>query len=98
MRALSHGCVRVQEWEKLAFYIIRNDSLQMAEKKDTIRYTTDSITNWIAEKERHRLEIKNRLPLFIRYFGCEGVNGTIVFYDDIYDEDKKAKEKFFAIK
>lgn len=98
MRALSHGCVRVQDWEKLAFYIIRNDSLQMVEKKDTLKFTTDSITNWIAEKERHRLDIKYKLPLFIRYFGCDGVNGNIVFYDDIYDEDKKAKEKFFAIR
>ena len=26
VRALSHGCVRVQEWQQLAFYILRNDS------------------------------------------------------------------------
>ncbi len=97
MRALSHGCVRVQEWEKLAFYIARNDSMQLA-PKDTLRYNTDSISNWIANKEKHRVEVKHKIPLFIRYFGCEGVNGSIRFYDDIYDEDKKAKEKFFAFK
>ena len=97
MRALSHGCVRVQDWEKLAFYIARNDSLKLS-PKDTLRYNTDSITNWIAKKQKHRVEVKNRIPLFIRYFGCEGVNGSIRFYDDIYDEDKKAKEKFFALK
>lgn len=98
MRALSHGCVRVQDWEKLAFYIARNDSLKTVEKGDSIKYNTDSITNWIANKEKHRVDIKYKIPLFIRYFGCEGINGKIKFYDDIYDEDKKAKQKFFALK
>ncbi len=99
MRALSHGCVRVQDWEKLAFYIARNDSL-INEKAggDTLKYNTDSISNWIVRKERHRIDVKYKIPLFIRYFGCEGINGTIKFYDDIYDEDKKIKEKFFALK
>ncbi|MEP7164532.1 MAG: L,D-transpeptidase family protein [Ferruginibacter sp.] len=99
MRALSHGCVRVQDWEKLAFYIARNDSLKNEKAgADTLKYNTDSITNWIANKERHRIDVKYKIPLFIRYFGCEGINGAIKFYDDIYDEDKKIKEKFFALK
>ena len=99
MRALSHGCVRVQDWEKLAFYIARNDSLKNEKAgADTLKYNTDSISNWIAKKERHRIDVKYKIPLFIRYFGCEGINGTIKFYDDIYDEDKKNKEKFFAHK
>ena len=96
MRALSHGCVRVQDWEKLAFYITRNDSLQL-NVKDTMKYNTDSISNWIAKKEKHRVDVKHRIPLFIRYFGCEGINGSIKFYDDIYDEDKKAKEFFLQL-
>ena len=98
MRALSHGCVRVQDWQKLAFYIIRNDSLQLEKKGDTLKYNTDSISNWIAKKEKHRVDVKYRIPLFIRYFGCEAINGTIKFYDDIYDEDKKVRENFFALK
>lgn len=97
MRALSHGCVRVQDWEKLAFYITRNDSLQLTTNtKDTLKYNTDSISNWIANKEKHRVEVKYKIPLFIRYFGCEGINGSIRFYDDIYDEDKKATENFLS--
>ncbi len=98
MRALSHGCVRVQEWEKLAFFIARNDSLRNINSNDTLKYNTDSITNWVAKKEMRRIDVKYKLPLFIRYFGCEGINGSIKFYDDIYDEDKKMKESFFAVK
>jgi murein L,D-transpeptidase YcbB/YkuD len=96
-RALSHGCVRVQEWEQLAFYIARNDSAN-AKNTEELRYNTDSIKNWIAHKERHRIDVKNRIPIFIRYFSCEGKDGKIRFYDDIYGEDKLLREKYFADK
>jgi L,D-transpeptidase YcbB len=96
-RALSHGCVRVQEWEKLAFYIARNDSLK-AKPSDTLRYTTDSIKNWIAAKERRRMDVKNQIPVYITYFSCSGSNGKVKFYDDIYGEDKALREKYFADK
>ncbi|MEO7308483.1 MAG: L,D-transpeptidase family protein [Ferruginibacter sp.] len=96
-RALSHGCVRVQEWEKLAYYIAGNDST-LSTRKDSLKYTADSIKNWIANKERHRVDVKNHIPLYIRYFSCEGKNGTIKFYDDVYGEDKLLMEKYFAKK
>lgn len=96
-RSLSHGCVRVQDWEKLAFYIVRNDSLSST-LPDSMKLNTDSITTWISRKERHTIEIKKKLPVFIRYFGCEGDNGSIKFYDDIYGEDKKLRDKYFAQK
>jgi murein L,D-transpeptidase YcbB/YkuD len=94
-RALSHGCVRVQEWEKLAYYIANNDSM-LSTKKDALKYTADSIKNWIAKKERHQVDVKNHIPLYIRYFSCEGKNGEIKFYEDIYSEDKLLMEKYFA--
>lgn len=96
-RALSHGCVRVQEWEKLAYYIIKNDSMHM-KPPDSIKYNIDSIKTWITHKERHRITVKYQFPLFIRYFGCEAVNGTIRFYDDIYGADKIMRERFFSQK
>ena len=96
-RALSHGCVRVQEWEKLAFYIAKNDSIN-TRSTDTLKYNTDSIKNWIANKERHRIDVKNKIPVFFRYFSCEGKDGKIKFYDDIYGEDKALREKYFTDK
>lgn len=96
-RALSHGCVRVQEWTKLAYYIANNDSA-LSVKKDSLKYTADSIKSWIASKERHRIDVKNHMPLFIRYFTCEGKDGQIKFYNDIYGEDMLLIEKYFAKK
>ena len=95
VRALSHGCVRVQEWEKLAAYIASNDSIKNF-KKGSLKYTADSIKNWIAKKERHRIDVKNHLPLYIRYFTCEGKKNKILFYEDIYGDDKRLIEKYFA--
>jgi L,D-transpeptidase YcbB len=94
-RALSHGCVRVQEWQKLAYFIARNDSVN-TKISDTLRYNTDSIKNWIANKQFRKMEVKNRIPVFIRYFTCEGKNGKIKFYEDIYGEDKILREKYFS--
>ena len=96
-RALSHGCVRVQKWDSLAFYIARNDSINL-KPGDSLRYNADSIRNWIAEKKNKRIQIKNRIPLFITYYSCEGKNGKIKFYDDIYGDDKALREKYFSNK
>ena len=94
-RALSHGCVRVQDWKELAFYLIKNDSLSVG-GTDSLRYNTDSIENWIVKKQRHRVSLKNPMPLYIWYFTCEGINGLVKFYSDIYEEDKVLREKYFA--
>lgn len=94
VRCLSHGCVRVQEWQKLADYIIRNDSLNL-KKGDTLACNTDSLRNWLAEKVNRKVDVINKMPLFIRYFGCEFVNGSIKFYDDIYADDRDLKQKYF---
>jgi L,D-transpeptidase YcbB len=96
-RALSHGCVRVQEWEKLAYYIIKNDSLNFR-FNDTLRVTSDSVRSWLSQKQRKVIPVQNKLPVYIRYFTCEGKNGKIVFYDDIYGEDRLLREKYFANK
>lgn len=96
-RALSHGCVRVQKWQALAFYIAQNDSLATKEGEQ-LSYNTDSIKAWIANKDRKTIMVKKRLPLFIEYFTCEAKNNKIVFYNDIYNEDQVLGQKYFANK
>lgn len=97
VRSLSHGCVRVQEWQKLADFIARNDSANWS-KPEPVPYNTDSIRSWINQKQKHTVAVKNKIPLYIRYYSCEPVNGRLKFYDDIYGEDKALKSQFFAAK
>jgi murein L,D-transpeptidase YcbB/YkuD len=56
----------------------------------------DSVTKWLNQKEKHFIPVKSKIPLFIRYFTCEGKDGKIIFYDDIYNEDHFLAEKYFA--
>ena len=96
-RALSHGCVRVQNWEALAFYIAKNDSLA-TKKGQRISYNEDSIKTWIAKEDRKTIMVKKRLPLFIEYFTCDATDNKIVFYNDIYNKDQYLEEKYLADK
>jgi murein L,D-transpeptidase YcbB/YkuD len=96
MRALSHGCVRVQQWQKLAYFIIRNDSLNAALTSQSFK--ADSLKAWLNRKEKHIIPIKTRIPLFIRYYTVEAIGGRMKFHDDIYGEDKFLIERYFSNK
>lgn len=85
-RNLSHGCVRVQDWRKLAAYLVRHDSA---------RYPMDTIKAWIAHSAKHTVYFKDHVPLFLRYFTCDGKDGHLVFYEDIYGDDKHLLDSCF---
>lgn len=93
-RSLSHGCVRVQEWDKLAFYLLKNDSVVSGSRSSR----TDSVKTWLRNKQKRSIALKSKMPVFIRYITCEGKRDRIVFYDDIYGDDKRLREKYFASK
>lgn len=95
MRSLSHGCVRVQEWDKLAWYILRSDSV-LAQGRGAVRI--DSVKSWLKNKQKKTVPLKNKIAVFIRYFTCEGQNGNLVFFDDVYGEDKYLRQRFFGDK
>src|SRR4030095_4996376 len=88
-RALSHGCVRVKEWEKLSHFLVRNN---------LDKYPPDTLRNWIKREEKHVVWGFPRVPIYIRYFSAEGKNGKLKLYDDIYGEDRLLREKYFADK
>lgn len=94
MRSLSHGCVRVQQWQDLAFWILRNDSGNPAGASSRI----DSVKTWLQNKQKRNIPLRNKVPVFIRYITCEGKDGRVVFYDDVYGDDKRLREKYFAAK
>ena len=85
-RALSHGCVRIKEFMKLADFLVRND---------TLRFPSDTLRSWITRKEKHVVSGFPRVPIFIRYFTCETRNGSIKFYNDVYGEDRLMCQRYF---
>ena len=87
VRDISHGCVRVQEWEKLSHFLVR---------ADTVRYPADTLRAWIGRQEKHLVSGFPRVPLFIRYLTIDGKDGKLLFYNDIYGYDRLLKEKYFA--
>lgn len=91
-RSLSHGCVRVQEWNTLANYIISED------KQNGGKAKADSINAWLAKKQKMSVPLQRKIPVFIRYITCEGSPKGVQFYDDIYGEDKLLAEKYFKNK
>jgi murein L,D-transpeptidase YcbB/YkuD len=94
-RAMSHGCVRVQEWRGLMNQILRWDSVYVQPTKNFTR--VDSVDKWLSNKEKKGIAVKKPITVFIRYFTCEGnKDGQIVFYDDVYGEDKWLREKYYA--
>lgn len=88
-RALSHGCVRVKEFQKLADFLVREDSA---------RYHPDTLRNWIKRQEKHVVSGFQRVPIYLRYFSTEAKEGRLVFHEDIYGEDKVLRERYFADK
>lgn len=96
-RSLSHGCVRVQQWEQLVWYISGLDSVAAVER-NMKSLPTDSIRNWLQRKEKHVIPVKTKLPVYFRYFTAVGKNGKLVFYNDIYNEDRQARDAFFSNK
>ena len=88
-RALSHGCVRVQAWYELSKFILRNDSIHG--KNAT---PVDSLDSWLSTKQKKYIPVRKPIPLYIRYFTCTAREGKLVFFDDIYAEDKKFSEQF----
>jgi len=88
-RALSHGCVRVKEWQQLANFLVRNSQE---------KYPADTLKAWINRQEKHVVSGFPRVPVYIRYFTCEGKDGKLSFFEDIYRLDRILAEKYFADK
>ena len=87
-RDLSHGCVRVQQWQPLAMYLIRDD---------TLRHMPDSVAVWMMQQKQKLVVLRTRVPLYIRYFTCSAdAKGNLTFYQDIYGYDTLEMKRIFG--
>lgn len=85
-RAVSHGCVRVEEPIKLAQFLL-NDDKESERIKQEISATDSLKSRWVI--------IKKPVPVFIAYYTAwTDDNGKIITANDVYGYDKKLKPAF----
>lgn len=87
IRAFSHGCIRVQDSEELAAYLV--EQLQ----SDAI-----DINELICYGDRYEINLEKTIPVQIRYITCTGdEKGNLYYYKDIYGLDKREMDDFLNL-
>lgn len=88
-RAYSHGCIRLSDPEKMANYVL----------KDNTEWSPESINSAMNSQEEKYVKLKNPIPVLITYYTAwVDENNLLHFADDIYGHDKAVIEKMFTIK
>ncbi len=81
MRAMSHGCVRLEKFMDFAEFLIRDDKRN---------YPLDSLKMDLLKEEQKYMYIKKPIPIYIRYFTAEAeANNEVFFFIDVYNRDAK---------
>lgn len=81
MRALSHGCVRLEKFMDFAKFLIRDDSL---------KYPFDSLKKDLVIERQKYVYIKHPIPIYINYFTVEVDDcNELHFFIDVYKRDEK---------
>ncbi|MFN8713971.1 MAG: murein L,D-transpeptidase [Bacteroidota bacterium] len=80
-RALSHGCMRLENYMQLAYYLIREDSVKMPR---------DTFDIYMKSGRQRTMPVRKPIPIHVRYFTCvPNSEGDIILFNDIYDRDKR---------
>jgi L,D-transpeptidase YcbB len=88
VRALSHGCVRLEEYWEFAKFLVRDDS---------VKIPRDTLAAWFKKNEQRIVRLKKQVPLYIKYFTAEVLNGNrLVIYPDIYGRDEKIIRRLYS--
>jgi len=84
-RALSHGCVRVENADRLAAMLLSYDGSE---------YKISALENAILSYEKKDFVLSQPVPIIITYLTCLIKNGKPTLYTDIYQFDKSLENKF----
>jgi murein L,D-transpeptidase YcbB/YkuD len=76
-RALSHGCVRVENALELGRFLLRDNEL----------VTPDDLDQYIEMQRQYTVRI-NPIPVHLRYFTCEVQGDSVMFLQDVYKRDE----------
>ncbi len=81
MRAMSHGCVRLEKFIDFAKFLIREDS---------VKYPADSLIADLKKEKQKYIYMRKPIPIYINYFTAEvNERGELFFFIDVYGRDEK---------
>ena len=82
-RALSHGCIRVQNPSELAYHLLKNEE---SETPWTIEKVTEAMQD--TKRSQYRIALKTKYKVNIIYYTAwVDNNGEVVIKNDIYELD-----------
>ena len=86
-RALSHGCIRLEEPLALAAYLLRRagQPVQLPSEAECAR-----------QPRPRDVRLTHGLPLYIRYATCTAEHGRLVFLPDLYHRDEPLRRALFG--
>lgn len=99
VRAVSHGCVRVERPYDLAVFMLSDKNSSVAEKiKYTMSVDMDGDSGGKPKPDRKKMvcnvRIDPQIPLFITYYTMYyGSGGGLVSYEDVYGFDDVTAER-----
>lgn len=86
-RAYSHGCIRLEEPEKMAQYVLRKQP----------EWTTEKMEEAMNSGTEKYVKVKDPIPVFITYYTAwVDDGGQLNFREDIYDHDKTLVTRMFV--
>ncbi len=85
-RALSHGCVRVQRAVDLARYLAKDDDVYVG---------PEDLDQYLQVKAKMTVNVVKPIPLWLIYFTASVENGSLVFYEDIYEKDRQLADALY---
>nr|MDQ3048418.1 L,D-transpeptidase family protein [Bacteroidota bacterium] len=81
MRAMSHGCVRLEKFVEFAKFMIRDDS---------VKYHSDSLMLDLSRPIQKYVYIKKPIAVYINYFTAEAdEDGALFLFIDVYKKDER---------
>ncbi len=85
-RAFSHGCIRLSEPQKMAEWLLRNET----------EWTREKIVAAMNRTSEQMVKLKQPVPVFIIYYTAWVDNdGNLQFRDDVYKHDAELAAKMF---
>ncbi len=88
LRALSHGCIRLEKSVDFAEYLIRDDSL---------KYTVDQLQIDLSKPVQKYIYLKRPIPIYVNYFTIEAdENNKLFYFMDVYMRDEKMLKELYG--